>query len=182
MGTSTGATQALQLAATYPIDVAALVLYSPNIALYDPRAWVLNNHWGLQIARFVKKATIILAKIRGPFSKQYWNNPYRLEATVALEEMLETTMNKETFSHINKPTLMLYYYKDEQHQDTVVSVSAMKKMFSELATPDSVKREMALPNTGAHVIASPIKSNDVVSVEKETKRFLEEVLHLPVQQ
>lgn len=182
MGTSTGATQALQLAANYPNDVAALVLYSPNIALYDPMARVLNNHWGLQIARFVKKGNYMIGEDMRPISKQYWNNPYRLEATVALEEMLETTMNKETFSHIQQPTLMLYYYKDEQHQDTVVSVNAMKTMFSEIATQDSVKRAIALPNTGAHVIASPIKSKDIVSVEKETSRFLQEVLHLPVKQ
>jgi len=46
MGTSTGATQALQLAANYPDDVVALVLYSPNIAINDPNAWILNNRWG----------------------------------------------------------------------------------------------------------------------------------------
>ncbi|MEP7109996.1 MAG: alpha/beta hydrolase, partial [Ferruginibacter sp.] len=76
--------------------------------------------------------------------------------------------------------LLLYYYKDEQHQDPVVKVSAMKNMFKELATSDSIKRQIALPNTGDHVIASPIKSNDITSVEKETKRFLEEVIHLPL--
>ena len=41
---------------------------------------------------------------------------------------------------------------------------------------------MALPNTGNHVIASPIKSGDIVSVENETKRFLEEVVHMRIKQ
>ena len=50
MGTSTGATEALQLAATYS-DVAGIILLSPNIAINDPNAWLLNNRWGLQIAR-----------------------------------------------------------------------------------------------------------------------------------
>jgi len=53
MGTSTGGTLALQLAATYP-EVSGLVLYSPNIAIKDPNAWLLNNPWGLSIARMVK--------------------------------------------------------------------------------------------------------------------------------
>jgi hypothetical protein len=53
-------------------------------------------------------------------------------------------------------------------------------MFTELATADSVKRAIAMPNTGDHVIASPIKSRDVAGVEKETLRFLEEVIHLRV--
>ena len=40
-------------------------------------------------------------------------------------------MNKETFKKVNQPTLLLYYYKDETHQDAVVKVSAMQKMFDE---------------------------------------------------
>lgn len=182
MGTSTGGTQALQLAATYPNDIAALVLYSPNIAINDPNAWLLNNHWGLQIARLVKGSNYNDPADQRPVYKQYWNKPYRLEAIVALEEMLETTMNKETFEKVKQPVLLLYYYKDEQHQDKVVKVSAMKKMFTQLATDSTLKRAIALPNTGDHVMASPIKSNDVISVEKETKKFLEEVVKLKAQE
>jgi esterase/lipase len=180
MGTSTGATQALQLAATYPNDVAALVLYSPNIAIKDDNAWMLNNHWGLQIARLVKGGNYNNPTDDRSIYKQYWNKPYRLEAIVALEEMLETTMTKKTFSKVTQPVLLLYYYKDEQHQDDVVKVSAMKKMFAQLATDTINKRAIALPNTGDHVMASPIKSKDVESVERETKRFLEEVIHLKI--
>ncbi len=182
MGTSTGATQAIQLAAAYPDDVSSLVLYSPNIAIFDSKARLLNNPWGLQIARLVKGGNYNVSDDDRPIYKQYWNKPYRLEATVALEEMLETTMKKETFVKVKQPVLMLYYYKDEQQQDSVVNVSAMKKMFSELGTADSNKRAIPLPNTGDHVIASPIKSKDIISVEKETKRFLEEVIHLQVKQ
>jgi len=178
MGTSTGATQALQLAAAYPGDVAALVLYSPNIAINDNNAWLLNNHWGLQIARLVKGGKYHHPEDERPIYKQYWNTPYRLEAIVALEEMLETSMTKATFSKVKQPVLLLYYYKDEKHQDKVVKVSAMKEMFSQLATDSLHKRAVALPNTGDHVMASPIKSKDVEAVEKETKRFLEEVILL----
>lgn len=178
MGTSTGGTQALQLAATYPDDIAALVLYSPNIAINDPNAWILNNPWGLQIARLVKKSNYNDPDDNRPVYKQYWNKPYRLEAAVALEEMLETTMNKSTFQKIKQPTLVLYYYKDEQHQDPVVKVNAIKEMFGELATADSIKRAIAMPETGNHVLASPIKSGDVAGVERETISFLEDLVHL----
>ena len=182
MGTSTGGTLALQLAATYPEEVAGLVLYSPNLAINDPNAWILNNPWGLQVARLVKGGKYNVPEDDRPIYKQYWNKPFRLEAAVALEEMLETSMTEETFRKVRQPVLLLYYYKDEQHQDPVVKVSAMKTMFSKLATADSLKREKALPNTGNHVITSPIKSKDVVSVEKETARFLTEVMHLPLKQ
>ncbi len=182
MGTSTGASQALQLAAVYPNDIAALILYSPNIAINDPNAWLLNDPWGLQIARLVLGSNYIEPKDDRQVYKQYWNKPYRIEATIALEEMLETSMKAEMFKKITKPVLMLYYYKDEAHQDKVVKVSAMKKMFTQLATAANMKREKALPNTGEHVIASPIKSKDIESVETETRVFLMEVMKLPVKQ
>ncbi|GAB2807191.1 alpha/beta hydrolase [Ferruginibacter profundus] len=178
MGTSTGATQAIQLAATYPNEIAGLILYSPNIAINDNNAWLLNDHWGLQIARLVKGSNYNDPDDKRSIYKQYWNKPYRLEAVVTLEEMLETTMNKDNYSKVKQPVLMLYYYKDEQNQDKVVKVSAMKEMFAALATDTLHKRALALPNTGNHVIASPIKSGDVISVENETKKFLEEVMQL----
>jgi esterase/lipase len=176
MGTSTGGSQALQLASAYPNDVAGLVLYSPNIRVKDDNARILNDHWGLQIARLIKGNNYNTPEDDRPEYKQYWNKPYRLEAVVALEEMLETTMTKATFSKITQPVLLLYYYKDEQHQDNVVSVPAMKEMFAQLGTVAANKRAIPLPNTGDHVMASPIKSKDVEGVERETKKFLEEMV------
>jgi hypothetical protein len=60
----------------------------------------------------------------------------------------------------------------------VVKVSAMKRMYRSLGTPDSLKREMALPLTGDHVLASPIKSKDIASVEKACIEFGVHVLRL----
>ena len=177
MGTSTGGTLALQLAAAYP-DIAALVLYSPNIAIYDPNAWLLNNHWGLQIARLVKKGDYNIITGKTPVYAQYWNQRYRLEATVQLEELLESTMNKETFSKVKQPVLTLYYYKDEEHQDKVVKVAAMKEMFAQLGTPEALKKMIPLPEAGSHVLASPIQSKDVQGVIRETEKFMQETLHL----
>ncbi len=178
MGTSTGGTNALQLAATYPGDIAALILLSPNIAINDPNAWILNNHWGKQIANMVKGSPYNTAKDDRPVYKQYWNYQYRLEAAVALEEYLETTMVPETFKKVTQPALMLYYFKDEQHQDQVVKVSAMKKMFDELGTAANRKREIAMPNTGDHVIGLPFKSHDAIGVQNEIEKFMKEVLNL----
>lgn len=176
MGTSTGATLALQLAANYPDRVAALILLSPNIAINDPNAWILNNHWGLQIARWVKKSNYVVSSDDRPIYKQYWNKPYRLEGAVALEELLETTMNKETFEKIHQPVLLLYYYQDDHHQDDVVKVSSMLTMFDELGTTEALKRKKAMPNAGNHVLASPIKSGDAPGVENEIKLYMEQVL------
>ena len=176
MGTSTGGSNALQLAATYPNDVAALILLSPNIAINDPNAWILNNHWGQQIANLILGSNYNTAKDNRPLYKQYWNYKYRLEGPVALQEMLETTMLPETFKKITQPLLLLYYYKDEQHQDAVVKVSEMKKMFDELGT--TLKKQVAMPNTGDHVIGSSFKSKDVAGVQKEIIEFIKQDLQI----
>ena len=178
MGTSTGGTQALQLAAAFPDDVAALILYSPNIAINDPFAFLLNDPWGLQIARKVKGGLYNYPADTRPIYSAYWNRPYRLESVVSLQEMLETTMNEKTFAAVKQPVLLLYYYKDKEHQDNVVRVDAMLNMFSHLGTAADMKVEKALPNTGNHVIGSPILSKDILSVETETRKFLLEKLHL----
>jgi hypothetical protein len=83
-------------------------LYSPNIAINDKNAWLLNNPWGLQIARLVKGSKFNTAKMNTPEYKQYWNHQYRLEAAAQLEELLETGMVSETFKLVKQPTLTLH--------------------------------------------------------------------------
>jgi len=180
MGTSTGGTLALQLAAAYP-EIAGLVLYSPNIEINDPNAWLLNDPWGLQIARIVKKSKLNTAARGDSIYSQYWNHTYRLEATVQLEELLETTMLPTTFQQIKQPVLSLYYFKNEKEQDPIVKVSAIKKMMGQLGTAENLKKSVAIPEAGNHVLASPIQSKDIQTVEKETRLFLQEVIKLPLQ-
>ncbi|HWB90319.1 MAG TPA: alpha/beta hydrolase [Puia sp.] len=180
MGTSTGGTQALQLAATYPDSVAALVLMSPNIAINDPNAWVTNQHWGLQLAHLITGSHYIISKEDyGPLYRQYWYPKYRTEAVVALQEMLSTTMNKSTFEKVTQPVGLFYYYKDKIHQDSTVKVSAELEMFDELGTPVALKYKEAIPGAGTHVIGSSIRSHDVPAVEKGIVHFLSDILHLP---
>lgn len=179
MGTSTGGTLALQLAATYPDKVHSLLLLSPNIAINDPNAWLLNNPWGLQIAHLVKGKYNVSSDTSAVY-KQYWTYKYRMEAAVQLEELLETSMRASLFEKVKQPVLLLYYYKDEEQQDPVVKVSAMQRMFRQLGTPENLKKEKALPETGDHVIGSPIKSKDVASVLNETLNFGKEILQLPL--
>lgn len=181
-GCSTGGTEALQLAATYPQEpIKGLLLLSPNIAINDSKAWLLNNPWGLQIAHLVLKSDYKVADDQRPLYRQYWHWKFRLEAAVQLQELLETTMKPAVFAKVKQPVLALYYYKDEQHQDPVVKVSATRDMFTKLGTPASLKREVAMPNTGDHVLGSYIKSHDVPGVEREMDAFAEQVLGMQAQ-
>lgn len=176
IGTSTGGTLALKLAAEYP-DIAALILLSPNIALRDPLAWMANNHWGLQVAKLVK-GKYNTSEDSSAANKKYWYVKYRMESVPELEELLETSMKASLFEKITQPVLMLYYYRDEDNHDPLVKVSAMKRMFRQLGTPDNLKRSIAVPTAGAHVLGSPIKSKDVATVQRECEKFAIDILHL----
>src|SRR5258706_149503 len=81
-------TIALVLAATYPDDVFALINLSPNIELNNPAAWLLNDPWGLQIARRVFGSDYKVEQYDAP-RLQYWYSRYRLEALTQLQELIE---------------------------------------------------------------------------------------------
>jgi hypothetical protein len=153
------------------------VLYSPNIEINNPNAWLLNNPWGLQIARMVVGSDYLTPKDTTRAYAKYWYTPYRLEATVSLQEMIESSMTAETFNKVKQPVLLLYYYKDENHQDEIVKVSAMEKMFDQLGTAQTQKLKHPIPNAGDHVLCSPIKSGAVNEVESLTEQFFKQVLN-----
>ena len=173
VGTSTGGTLALMLAAEQYPEIAGLVLMSPNIAINERFAFLLNNHWGLRIARIVKGSETIMAKDTSMIFRKYWYSPYRIEGAVELEQMLEEKMNKETFTAVKQPTLLMYYYKDEIHQDSVVKVSAMLDMFKKISS--TKKKQIAIPNAGDHIIGSAIKSKDWQTVQKEAEAFADQM-------
>ena len=177
MSTSTGGTMAVLLAAEFPDQVHALLNMSPNMAINNPTAFLLNDPWGLQIARLVLGGKSTDFKFDSVRSK-YWNGSYRLEALIELEEMLESKMNNQTFRKVIQPSLTLYYYKNEQEQDPQVKVSAMVEMNKLFSTPDSLKEIIAMPKTGGHVMGSSLVSKDIEGVFNEMEKFAIEKLRM----
>lgn len=179
MSTSTGGTLALQLAATFPEYVNALILYSPNIRINEAGTFLLTKPWGLQISR-----KIVGGKYRvtnDDFDSkdcQYWNCKYRMEAVIYLQQLVDITMNKETFKRVTAPVFVGYYYKDDEHQDGTVKVSAILKMYKQLGTSPEYKREVAFPDAEVHTIACELNSGCVDKVVAETIKFGTDVLKL----
>ena len=66
----------------------------------------------------------------------------------------------------------LCIFSFEVNQDSVVRIDAMHKMFSQLGTPSKLRKAVAMPKTGNHVIGSYIKSNDIEGVEREIEKFM----------
>jgi pimeloyl-ACP methyl ester carboxylesterase len=179
MSCSTGGTLALYLAAYNRELIDGLICYSPNIDIYDPTSHLIDGPWGKQILKMVEGGDYHQWDATEDVQK-FWTTSYRNEALIDLRQLLDVSMTQQTFSMINQPLLLLYYYKSEDEQDHVVSIEAMKKMYSEIATPETYKRQFAVPQAGHHVIASKYQSEDLESVRKYTFQFAEEVLNLPV--
>ena len=179
MGTSTGGTLALKLAADFPEYVDGLILYSPNIRINNKAAFLLSKPWGLQIGKKVAGGNYRV--VNDDFESKtckYWNCKYRMEATVFLQQLVEETMNNQTFKNVNDPVFLGYYYKDEILQDNVVKVGPMLKMFENLGTSADKKVKVAFPEAGDHVIGCELKSGSYKEVAAQTIKFGEEVLNL----
>ncbi|MDC6365735.1 MULTISPECIES: alpha/beta hydrolase [Flavobacteriaceae] len=177
MATSTGGTLALHLAGG-DTDIAALLLYSPNIEIYDKNAKLLAGPWGLQLAKAVKKSDYHEFEEANEEKQKYWTTKYRVEALTHLQALVDNTMLPETFNKVEQPVFLGYFYKNDSIQDQVVSVPAMLEMFDNLGTPKEEKRKVAFPDAGDHVMTSYITSKDLESVRSETESFLEEILSL----
>ncbi|MGE5458154.1 MAG: alpha/beta hydrolase [Methanococcaceae archaeon] len=174
MATSTGGTLALTLAKDHP-EISALILYSPNVDLYDKTSSVLSMPWGLQIARFIKRSKFI--QYNDPVALQkYFLQKFRIEALVSLKNLLQNTMTKESFSKIKNPVFLGYYFKNDQEQDHTVSVRRELDMFAQLGTPAGLKRKVNFPDSGVHPIACSLMSKDINHIMKETFEFAETVL------
>ena len=178
MGTSTGGTLALKLAADFPEYVDGLILYSPNIRINNKAAFLLSKPWGLQIGEKVNGGEYRI--INKDFDSKYCK--YRMEATMYLQQLVEEAMKNTTFKQVSDPVFLGYYFKDETHQDDVVKVDAMLKMFDHLSTPPDRKVKIAFPEAGNHVIGCELLSGSYKDVISETKKFGENILQLkPVQ-
>ena len=171
--TSFGGALTTYLASNHP-EIKAIVMYSPCIKIYDDNAEILDNPWGLELGKAVSGSYVRDFAATNPQHAKYWCQHYHLNGVIALQNFLTNAMNPETFAKIKCPTFMGYFYKNEEEQDKVVSVPAMLKMFDELGSTN--KQKNAFPNAGNHVLASPILSKDVTSVQRETEKFLDGVL------
>ena len=176
MSTSTGGTLALKLAATYP-DIKGLINFSPNIEINNPAAFLLNNPWGLYIARLNYGGKYRTVESDETYRK-YWYDKYRIEAIVELQELVETAATEETFKQITCPVLNGVYFRDEENQDPVVRVSAVREMHKNLSTPPDQKVLVTFPNANTHVIASGIKSESIPQVMAALDAFAQNQLEM----
>ena len=177
LGTSFGGAMSLVLAANHP-EIKALMLYGPCIAIKDPNATLLDNPWGLQMAHLITGSDYRDIPVMAPGHAENWSLHYRLEGVVAIQNFLTNAMKKEVFEKVKMPVFMGYYYKDQEHQDMVVSVDAMREMFEQLGTQAGLKKSEAFPNSGNHVITSNLLGKLTDKPIASSVAFLRDVVKL----
>ena len=151
-------------------EIHSQICYSPNIEIFDPKSSLLAGPWGIDIARKVKGSDY--HKWEAPAgAHKYWHLKYRLESLVELQRLVEGSMTAEVFAKVEIPTFIGYYYKNEEEQDHVVSVTAVLTMFDQLGSRN--KKKVAFPNAKAHPIGNNLFSKDVESVLRATSAFIE---------
>lgn len=179
IGTSTGGTLAMFAAATQGQYVDGLVMLSPLIDFYDKKTYFLDKPWGSWIAsKFMGGDYRILEPSNDENVQKYWYETYHIDGLVALKSLVSQLAHPSVFKQVKAPTYLGYYYKNEEEQDNVVSVSAMLSMIPYLGVAPEQFRSDAFPDAGAHVIGSTYTSESYPEVRDRIYSFFEEVLKI----
>lgn len=156
IGTSTGGTLAAWAASDpeMSVDVAALVLVSPNFALANPAGglleWPLARIWVPWVAGAERRFEPV-----NEAHGSYWTTDYPTVATVTLGTLLRETRSRD-FGAVSIPALFVF-----SDADQVVSAPATRAVAQAWGGPATLM-PVALPAEGAdplhHVIAGDILS------------------------
>ncbi len=181
MSCSTGGTLSIYLSAQHPELVEAQLLFSPNIAIANPTAGMATGPWGRElVTSMIGERRELTSEEENDPTNQYWSRSYSVEALIALQSLLDQAMTDETWAGVKQPYLLACYYKDEENQDPVVSVEAMREFHQSTGTAEGEKRFVELDDVSDHVFLSDLKNDDLTSVRNASFSFMEEVLGLSV--
>jgi len=175
IGTSAGGLLTVYLAATHP-EIKGIVLYSPCMAIANPAMKLATRPWGQQILDAAVGKRLVSDDTTE--RSNYWLKSYSVNGLMTLQQAIDAVARPGVYEKVRMPAFVGYYYKNDEEQDQVVSVSAIKDMFPKLGTPDALKEERAFPNSGDHVIASHFTSKDIAGVRKATEAFFEKILKM----
>ena len=186
IGSSTGGLLCSWLAARHPDEVAALILAGPLLDFADPLSFLLSRRVGMPIIEAVQ------GKIRDaswhtdpeqrkqPGYEDHWIIHQSFRAMLPIDDLRRIIAVDATAAAVRAPLALVYYYADAQHQDTVVSVPAMRRYFSQTngGHPHPLSRQVVIAD-GNHILFSQYVRTDKPKILEELRRFLHEVLATP---
>lgn len=178
VSTSTGSTLATFLAANDP-EITALIMTAPNIDLHDQNSRLLVRPWGKQLFRKMMGSNYREWQTSED-ARKYWTTKNRIEAHIAIRDLLNQTMTIKTFENINQPVYIGYYFKDEEHKDKIISIDAIKLFARSIYSSRDSVRMHAFKNASGHVISSKYMNSNWKDVENSIFKYCEQVLKMPV--
>lgn len=180
-GSSTGALLAAYLASEHPDEVHAAILSSPLLEFKDPNAFIFTMPGGMLLI------DVVFGEIRDaswgedPENRKregyedYWLTSQYYSALKPLGQLREYVVQDHRIGRITSPSLLLYYYKDEENQDQVVDVQGNLEHFANFgnlnggAHPEN--RAVAIAD-GNHVLMSKYVRGDKAAVLTAIREFL----------
>jgi pimeloyl-ACP methyl ester carboxylesterase len=162
VGTSMGASLALDLASSRPEAVAGMVAWSPGIRVHDPEQLR---------AAVVMKGAVEPPGERSAFQRRYWSAIVHTDAYRAIARLFIERMRPERLNAIVCPVFFGLWDGGDGDHDTLASVTAMREAFACLGTTPSARRLVAYYHA-AHVLASPERSPAAARVLRDSLEFL----------
>ena len=177
IGCSTGASLAWWAAHQPEFDdqIDAMIFLSPNFGVADPRARLLLQPWGGQLAR------LIVGKYREsePVSEahaKYWTNCYPVQALLPMMGMVELATQ-----YLPSATRIPLHITYSRYDDTV-SVAQIRKFCAALPDHCEVLELVQPEGASQHVIVGDILApENNAKVEASVVAFLEKALGMSAQ-
>lgn len=165
VGTSMGASLALDLAASRPDVVAGVIAWSPGIRVHDPAQ--------------LRAAVMLQGSVAAPgertdFQRRYWSSMVHTDGYRAIARLFIERMRPEVLQDVECAVFFGLWDGGEGDRDTLTSASAMRHAFGWLGTPASRRRLVAYDHA-AHVLASPERSPAAARVLADSLAFLRDV-------
>lgn len=180
IGSSTGCTLAIYLAAKNPNAIHGMYLFSPNIDLADRTSNFLLYPWGLQMGRWVIGKRRTIEEWANSEHADYWTTTYRTEGVVALKYLLNRTMTDEVFAEVKQPFYASYFYKNDEEKDDVISIPDVERFYEGSGTPSDQKKLVPNAEANAHVMTCDMRVTSEVmnALLEEMHEFGEQVIGL----
>lgn len=180
VGSSTGGLVATWAAAEYPDRIDALVLTSPFYELHSAANMYLLGAMGAPVIlraafgedRFAGWSEDPENRVVDGYN-DHWLIHQKYAAVIQLNALRAAISQPDLYARVRQPVLTLAYYRDEAHQDGVVSVAAMRAAFDAMngGQPHASSRFTPIAD-GNHILTSQYVRTDKETVLSECRSFL----------
>lgn len=180
-GTSMGGLVATYIAALRPDLVDALVLNSPFYDYAGMDGKLLKIPGMLRVIQWVdgperpmNRSAEWRKRIKEGYDN-YWYPEQLYQSLQSLEDLRNFAACNTNYGKVAAPVLLMYYYRDKDHQDGAASVHDMKHAYAEFASTqanDPRNKLVAIEN-GEHVMMSEYVVSDKDAVFKEVVGYVE---------